>query len=230
VIEFTQTLLFPSTQRYGITVTSSKIGRGGKKETKMGLVTHFVWRYGARCISVLLASPEFARESERQLQHTSGNLALSEVEQRTQQNFVSGLYYVSFAADILDYLNTLLDIIFAAFLLRLSDSTVYAVVLLTGIVLGRVAIVRGTYLLFKHGITWSPFWMSDYHDNRAMQLFHTLFFTESAVFLFEDYPCLVIYGHWGTINFPPVCIILVPVANSFSACEGLMFCHFALDI
>ena len=180
----------------------------------MGLVTHFVWRYGARCVSVLLASPELTRESERQLQHTSGNLALSEVEERKQQNFICGLYYVSFASDILDYTNSLLDIILAAFLLRLSDSTVYAVVLLTGIVLGRSTIVRGTHLLFKHGIKWSPFWMSKHHDNRAMQLFHTLFFTESAVFLFEDYPCLVVYGHWGTINFPPVCILFVPVVNS----------------
>ena len=176
----------------------------------MGLLTRFVWQYGARCLSAILMSPEIATESERQLQLSSGNLALSEAEERNQRNLIKGIYLTSFAADFTDYLNTILDLIFAIFLLRLSDSTVYAVVLLIGIVLGRVTIVRGTYLLSRNGIRWSPFWISENnHETRARQLLHTLFFTETAVFMFEDYPCLVIYGHWSTINFPPVRIFSI---------------------
>ena len=171
----------------------------------MGLLTRYIWRYGARCLSAILVSPEIAAESERQLQLSSGNLALTEAEERKQRNLIKGIYVTSFAADCTDYLNTVLDLIFACFLFQLSDSTVYAVVLLIGIILGRIIVVRGTNLLTRNGISWTPFRIAENdHENRAMKLLHTLFFTETAVFMFEDYPCLVIYGHWSTINFPPV--------------------------
>jgi hypothetical protein len=183
----------------------------------MGLLTRFVWRYGARCLSAILMSPELATESERQLQLSSGNLALSEAEERKQRNIIKGIYLTSFAADFTDYLNTILDLIFASFLFQLSDSTVYAVVLLIGIILGRMAVVRGTYLLTKNGMSWTPFWISESNnESRTMQLLHTLLFTETAVFMFEDYPCLVIYGHWSTINFPPVSIFFI---DSVAVCE-----------
>jgi len=171
----------------------------------MGVLTTLIWRYGARFVSVVLASPELATESERQIKLSSGNLLASEAEERQQQNFTKGLYVTSILADLMDFLNSILDLVFAASLVKLPDSTVYAVVLITGVVLGRATIIRGSHLLFKNGILWKPFWIENQQsDTRALRLLHTLFFTETAVFLFEDFPCLVIYGHWGTINFPPV--------------------------
>lgn len=174
----------------------------------MGLLTTMIWRYGARFVSVVLASPELASESERQIKLSSGNLMASEEEEQQHQKFVKRLYMTSALADLMDFLNSILDLVFAVFLAELPDSTVYAVILITGVVLGRATIVRGSYLLFKNGILWKPFWIANQQsDSRALRLLHTLFFTETAVFLFEDFPCLVIYSHWMTINFPPVSFI-----------------------
>jgi len=171
-------------------------------------------------VSVILFSPELATESERQLNLSSGNLVASAEEEKRQVRFIKGLYLTSIAADLMDFLNSLLDLIFAASLVRLKDSTVYAVVLITGIVLGRATLIRGSYLLFKNGIEWSPFWIASQRKNsRAQKLLHTLFFSEMAVFLLEDFPCLVIYGHWATINFPPVSRVF---SGAYSTC-GLFF-------
>jgi len=164
-----------------------------------------IWRNSARCASVVLSSPELFTESERQLNLSSGNLAASEEEERRQRQFIRGLYVFSLAADLFDFINSGLDLAFASSLVSFGqDSAVYAGILISGVILGRTTIIRGSYLLFKNGVNWNPFWIKTKEEtNRTMKLLHCLFFTEAAVFLFEDYPCLVIYGHWSTINFPP---------------------------
>ena len=132
-------------------------------------------------------------------------MAASEEEERRQRQFIRGLYIFSLASDLFDFINSGLDLAFASSLVSFGqDSAVYAGILITGIILGRTTIIRGSYLLFKDGVNWKPFWINTKKEtNRTMKLLHCLFFTETAVFLFEDYPCLVIYGHWSTINFPP---------------------------
>ena len=163
----------------------------------MGLLTRAVYRNGARCVSVVVASPELYTESERQINLSSGNLAITEAEEKRQRRFIKALYFFSIGTDLLDYLNSALNLTFAATLVGLPDSTVYAVVLITGVLLGRLTIVRGSYLLFRNGVNWNPYWIETKKEtSRTMKLLHCLFFTETAVFLFEDYPCLVIYGHW----------------------------------
>lgn len=170
----------------------------------MGLLTRFLGQNAVRLASVILRSPELFTESERQLNLSSGNLALGEEEERKQRQRIKALYYLSLFAEIVDLINSILDLIFTAFLFGLPDSTLYGIILITGIILGRAAVFRGSYVLFRNGIDWNPFWIeSEEETSRGLKLLHCLFFTEFAVFLLEDFPSLVIYGHWQTINTPP---------------------------
>ena len=88
-----------------------------------------------------------------------------------------------------------------------------------GLLLGRVVDFRGTTLLFRNGLDWHPFWIdpslssslstsrfttaTNIKNQRVFDVLFCLVFTETAIFLLEDYPSLVVYSHWMVVAFPP---------------------------
>lgn len=133
-----------------------------------------------------------------------------ELDARTRC-IIQSLTSLSVLFDLFDLANCVLDIIFAVRLSQLPDAKVYAVMQILGVLLGRVVLYRGTWLLFRGGIeidetmreilkARSPF--SD-KNIVALQLLYCLAYAESASFLLEKYPCLATYAFWRTINFPP---------------------------
>ncbi|KAL7555644.1 hypothetical protein ACA910_018318 [Epithemia clementina (nom. ined.)] len=124
-------------------------------------------------------------------------------------DFVFVIIYISILYDALDLVNAIVDIIFVARLLAEEDAAYYAVLLLVGLIVGRVVDFRGTTLLFRDGVNWHPFWIKprvnsySLKNQRVLAVLYCLVFTEAAIFLLEDYPALVIYSHWMVVAFPP---------------------------
>jgi len=71
------------------------------------------------------------------------------------------LLYTSAVFDVIDILNVILDLVVIVRLYQFNGENlkVYAIVMLTGLLLGRIVSWRGTTLLFRYGIRWHPFWI-----------------------------------------------------------------------
>ncbi|KAL7560331.1 hypothetical protein ACA910_020255 [Epithemia clementina (nom. ined.)] len=190
----------------------------------MGLLTRFVRGIALDVMSVLSCSELELHPSDEPIPGDNSNNASSSGDNNNQgqennnNNESVGrmaergtlgrwVQLLSTLFDLLDTMNFVVDMIFVVHLFKLPDSTAYASLLLTGLILGRLVVFRATNIMFRGGIDWSPFWIDiTYKSNKnkhAYALLYCLLFSETAVFLLEDYPSLVVYAHWPVINFPP---------------------------
>lgn len=162
-----------------------------------------------------------SKDEESAFEKKEYSPATTKQEDTSSFVFVKGMEYSSVLFDLFDLVKAVLDLVLAVRLSKLEDSKTYAVVLLCGIVLGRIVIFRGTWLFFRGGIqlgtelegvftqrcSWSQ------KSLLTLQLLYCLAHTEVAAFLFENFPALIIYAFWMVVNFPPVPLEMIDDIN-----------------
>ena len=205
----------------------------------MGLLTRTLRRGFLRVLSVVFCTPELLPAKSERFLYSSQSIRQKSMQQQQFNNshrgeltsvaeeggtddgeeetmdgqaiyMIRGLVWTSAIFDILDLVNAILDIVFAVRLARLNDSTVYAIIVILGVVLGRIVLFRGTWLLFHGGIQIDQSLQDILHarspfNNKnivALQLLYCLAYSEAAAFLLENYPSLATYAFWRTINSP----------------------------
>lgn len=201
----------------------------------MGLLTRFLRRSTLRVMSIAFCSPELMpSKSERFFYHSSSRAAIDsstqagvtltavledDDEDDAQQRALDDaravficrcVQWASVLFDLLDLINAVLDLTLAVRLAQLDDATMYAVIVIVGLVLGRIILFRTTWLLFQGGIQLDTTVQESLQEQSpfkgknivALQLLYCLAYAESAAFLFENYPTLATYAFWRTINSP----------------------------
>lgn len=204
----------------------------------MGLFTRLLRRSTLRVMSIAFCTPElmpaqserfyYKNNSSRGTMQTydsaqRGTLASVAEEQEENEDddhridnprtffVIRSVQWASVLFDILDLINAILDLVFAVRLTKLPDATVYAVIVIVGLVLGRIILFRATWILFHGGIQIDPSLQEILQENSpfrgknvvALQLLYCLAYSEAAAFLFENYPTLATYAFWRTISSTP---------------------------